>query len=257
MWEGPNLFRALDEDWRRVGTSAAARAALRRWAEVDDILGGLAHPAVVVERCHRRHDALAAGLLGAVIAHAAEEPLAARTVLQAVLPGLAAVSRRALPFVGTGRVWARVDELDQHVVAVAYERIHALAATRPAWVAKAVVDGTWQRVRWYAVRQVADGRQRSALSEADDLSAPPPAKPGWELAGVLADAVERGVLEQLDAWVVFHSRVNGTAMPLLAADAGLGTRRLWRRRERAEAELVAAGAAAGVVPAAAPTAGSA
>ncbi len=38
---------------------------------------------------------------------------------------------------GPGRVWASVDELDQHVVIVAYERIHALAPAPPRWLAEA------------------------------------------------------------------------------------------------------------------------
>jgi hypothetical protein len=240
MWEGPNLFRALEEEWRQAGASPAARTALRRWAAADDVLAGLADPASLVERCHDRDQADASALLAAVIRHARSDPLAARTVLQAVAPGLAAISRRALGFVGPGWVWASVDELDQHVVTVAYERIHALAPAPPRWPARALLDGTWQRVRWYAVRQRSDGRRRAALSEAADTPAPVPPTPGVELAGVLADAVELGVLEKLDAWVVFHSRVSGIAMPVLAADVGLGCRRLWRRRERAEEQLVAA-----------------
>jgi hypothetical protein len=61
MWEGPNLFRALEDDWRRVAASPSARAALRRWAQGDDVLVGVAHPAALVERCHSRHDAFSAG----------------------------------------------------------------------------------------------------------------------------------------------------------------------------------------------------
>ncbi len=168
MWEGPNLFRALDDEWRDTGTNAAARSALRRWADADQTLAAVPDPATLVSRCHDRDNRDRGGLLVAVIRHARTDRLAARTVLQAVLPGLAAVSRRARGFVGPGRVWRRVDELDQHVVAVACERIHALAPAPPPWLAKALVDGTWQRVRWYAVRQMADGRRRRALAEADD-----------------------------------------------------------------------------------------
>ena len=241
MWEGPNLLRALDEEWREVGTSAAARRALRRWADIDAVLSELTDPAELVRRCHSREDAGAGVLLGAVIRHAPTDRLAARTVLQAVLPGLAAISRRARGFVGPGRVWGRVDELDQHVVAVAYERIHALASAPPAWVTTALVDGTWQRVRWYAVRQRSDALRRAGLSEAAATPAPVAPTPGAELADVLADAVALGVLQELDAWVVFHSRVTGVAMPVLAADLGVGCRRLWRRRERAEKRLVSTG----------------
>lgn len=240
MWEGPNLFRALDDEWRDTGTNAAARSALRRWADADQTLESVPDPATLVSRCHDRGNRDRAALLVAVIRHARTDRLAARTVLQAVLPGLAAVSRRARGFVGPGRVWRRVDELDQHVVAVACERIHALAPAPPPWLAKALVDGTWQRVRWYALRHHADSRHHVTLSEARDTPATAPATPGEELAGVLAQAVELGVLENLDAWVVFHSRVSGIAMPVLAADVGLGCRRLWRRRERAEEQLVAA-----------------
>jgi hypothetical protein len=68
--------------------------------------------------------------------------------------------------------------------------------------------------------------------------------PSDQIAEVLADALELGVLDKVDAWVVFQSRVNRIAIPELAAGAGVGARWLWRRRERAEDELVSAGRSA-------------
>ena len=245
MWEGPNLFKMLDAEWDREAESRQARAASTRWARHHPgVLEGLASPAEVVRCCQARGDARrSADVLAAVLSQSADDRWAARTVLQAVLPGLAAVSRRARPLVGPAWVWSTVDELDQDVVAAACERI-VLLATGPArpWPAAAVVDGTWQRLRAF----VATERRRTgrcALVELDEPVALPTASAAEELAQTLADAVEQGILEPVDGWLVFASRVQGGAMEDLAAQVGRNPRALWRQRVRAERMLTGAGPA--------------
>jgi hypothetical protein len=98
MWDGPNLYRMLETEWNQIAESTVARAACARWTSDDAVLEGIASPAEVVARCQARGDrAHAAAVLAAVLGHAATDDWAARTVLQAVLPGLGALSRRARP----------------------------------------------------------------------------------------------------------------------------------------------------------------
>jgi hypothetical protein len=137
----PNLFRALENEWAVVGRSAAARAAIKRWSEYEPVVAGYESPAQVVICCHVRGDPQRSKeLLGAVLRLAHDE-LAARTVLQAVLPSLAARAWR-------GARWERckgtnieesVEELNADVLVAALERIRELAGTtppgrpRPSW----------------------------------------------------------------------------------------------------------------------------
>lgn len=117
------------DEWVATATSPDAVAACARWRAACPVLDGLASPADVVAECNRRGDpARSAAVLRAVLSQVGEGPWPARTVLQAVLPGLAAVVRRAMPQVGPHRSWRRAEELDQHAVGLAYERITALAA---------------------------------------------------------------------------------------------------------------------------------
>jgi hypothetical protein len=245
MWDGANLFKTLQVEWDRDADRPSARAACARWAEEDPALEGMSSPAEVVRGCHARGDGRrSATLLGAVIARAAHDRWAARAALQAVLPGLAAVSRRARPLVGPTGVWSSVEELDQHVVAIAWERITALSATSArTWPAAAIVDGTWQRLRGFISAERRHRGHRAALEDVEEPMCPAEPSAGEELAHTLATAVEQGILEPVDGWVVFSSRVRGDAIEDLAVEAGRNSRWLWRRRVRAEELLHAAGPA--------------
>jgi hypothetical protein len=238
MWDGPNLYRMLETEWNQIAESSRARAAYARWAKGDPVLEGIGSPAEVVAHCQARgNGAHSAAVLAAVLGHAATDDWAARTVLQAVLPGLATLSRRARPLVGPGRVWHHIDEVDQLLVANAYEWITALASQPPRWPARAVVTKTWQRLRDVADRESQRSTRQASLSELGDLREVPQTTAAAELAQTLVDAVERGVLEQVEGWLVFASRVRGEPIEALATQLDRHPRSLWRRRRRAEQRL--------------------
>ncbi len=238
MWDGPNLYRMLETEWNQIAESSRARSACARWARGDAVLEGIVSPAEVVARCQARGDgAHSAAVLAAVLGHAATDNWAARTVLQAVLPGLASLSRRARPLVGAGRAWQHIDEVDQFLVANAYEWITALASEPPRWPAQAVVAKTWQRLRDVADRECQRSTRQDSLSELGDLSEVPQTTAAAELAQTLVEAVERGVLEQAEGWLVYASRVLGEPIEALATQLDLHPRSLWRRRRRAEQRL--------------------
>ena len=241
MSDAINLFRVIERDWQREGASPPAQTALARWAEDQPALAGFTSPLEVVQRCHDRaqRDGSRA-LLVAVLSWAKRDRLAARTVLQAVLPGLAGISRRAYGFVGPSGVWQAIDELDQHVVAVAYERIHALSATGDPWGTVGIIDGTWQRVRTYALAALRERDRRTELSEhgVAELRAGPDRSAAEELVVALLDAVRRGVLERVDAGIVYQCHIHGLAVEALAPAIGCNVRSVWRRRARAEQRLV-------------------
>src|SRR5581483_6351045 len=121
--DAPNIIKALDDEWKMLGTSRRYRDALARWGEAEAVLAGFSSPAEVVKRAERRGDSAAANeLVGALLRRAAD-PLAARGQW-------AARASRRCPAVCDG-----LAELDQEVVAAAWERITALAGTSPDWPA--------------------------------------------------------------------------------------------------------------------------
>lgn len=241
--EEPKLFTRLSEEWRATATSPAATAACAEWARSSAALAGLTSPAAVVARCQERgNPAAAAAILRAVLAQVGTGPWPARTVLQAVLPGIFAVARRAEPLMGPGAPWQRVDEVDQEAVTAAYERIHALAGDPPTWPANAIVDWTWQRLRRAGIgeRRRSGTERRFEAAVARTASTP---TAGEELAHALVDAVEAGILQHVDARLIYASRVEDRSMEELAPAVGRNAWWGWRRRLQAERLLAGAGPA--------------
>src|SRR5829696_3728905 len=92
-------LRRWDEDWRRLVAAPSTAQAVHRWGD-DHRLGG----APDLPSLLRAAGAAAASptpeadvALGALVERAAQDVLAARIVLQRVLPGLMAVARRREP----------------------------------------------------------------------------------------------------------------------------------------------------------------
>lgn len=242
MWETTNLFKALSREWEHVCRGRHARASWARWAEgspglclLDDLEDAVAH-------CRQRGPH-AGEVLGALARNAAVDELAARALLQAVLPGLARVSRRAWREELSDWLWESLEEVDQLVLSTAYGVIRALAPDTP-WVAARVVDGTWQRLRSVMAARArwADHRTEIEAARLDERPAPEGLRgrsAGEELAAVLSEALERDVLDPFDAWLVYRSRAEEHSLARLQAEVGVERHVLGERRARAEQALVA------------------
>lgn len=241
--EQPNLFKALEEEWQATSRGPEAMAACAAWARSCPDLVGLASPAEVVVRCQQRGDqAGSAALLRAVLSQVGCGPWPTRTVLQAVLPGISSVSRRARALIGPHAPWQRPDELDQEAVTIAYERIGALAADPPEWPAMTIVDGTWQRLRRAAGTERRRSARRGRLGQEAPWarSVPSTTTAGEELADLLVDAVDLGILELVDARLVYASRIEDMPVEDLAARIGRNAWWAWRHRHHAEQKLAGA-----------------
>jgi hypothetical protein len=232
-----NPFRAITREWATLGHSAPARRALRRWREAEPVLAGFASPAEVVARCQQRGDSRAANALLGALLRLADEELAARTVLQAVLPSLAARAWRRRSD-GAG-LWDDVGELDAEMVALALERIAELAGTSPEWPSQAIVEVAYARLRWAA--QAARRRRLDTvpLEAFHDLAAAEPDGIDDDFAGVLLDAVASGGLRRRDAALIYATRVLGFSPAELAAHQRRDVRAVRSQRARAERTLVA------------------
>jgi hypothetical protein len=173
-------------------------------------------------------------VLGALL-RLAEDPLAGRAVLQAVLPSLAARAWRRR-WDGS-RLWDDVGELDAEMVVVAMERIAELAGTSPEWPSQAIVEVTYARLRWAA--QVARRRRVATvpLDAVHDLAVPDEAED--DFGDVLLDAVAAGGLRRDDAALIYATRVLGFTPAEVAERQRRDVRAVRTQRARAERTLVA------------------
>ena len=114
----------LDAEWRRLAESPEGHTAVWRWGLTHPALGGLTSLDEVLER--RRNPAAAQHVLLALAALAPADRVAARTLLQALVPGLLRLAGSS----GYGDPTAMADML-----AIAWERIRTYPSTRTGSVA--------------------------------------------------------------------------------------------------------------------------
>jgi DNA-directed RNA polymerase specialized sigma24 family protein len=138
----------LDGEWRHVARCGAGRRALQRWAEAYPALGGARDLGGLLER--RRVSAAGPAILAALAQLAPGDELAARTLLQALLPGLVRLARTTAA--------DDPDAIDE-VVSLGWERIRTYPPDRPGPVAANVVLDVRKRYRRY--------RRRTAIRSVD------------------------------------------------------------------------------------------
>jgi hypothetical protein len=237
----PNPFRSLAREWATLGANPSARTALRRWSEAEPVLAGFDSPAAVVARCQHRGDPRSANALLGALLRLADDDLAARAVLQAVLPSLAgrAWRRRWEGAVGVGRMWDDVEELDVDMIAYAVERIAELAGTSPEWPSQAIVEVTDARLRWAAQVARRRGIDTVPLDALYDIAAGQGHSADDEFSRVLLDAVASGGLRRSDAALIYATRILGFTPAEVAEHQRRDVRAVRVQRARAERTLVA------------------
>lgn len=160
------ILASLDAEWRRIARRPAARRAMVRWADTHAALRGAADLDELLER--RRDPAVAPPILATLAALAQTDELAARTLLQALLPGLVRLAATA----GYDDP-AAIEE----IVSLAWERIRTYPTRRPGSVAGNVLLDVKKRYRSHRHIEAprspeltveAGGTARSAEDEAVD-----------------------------------------------------------------------------------------
>jgi hypothetical protein len=220
------VFDQLDQEWGRLATD---RSTARRLGDVCCVAGG-ARSLGEVERFVRAADPPTADrVLLALVARAVTgDDLAARVLLQLLLPGTRSLANRW---------WAIGDPEERAAAAVAavYGRIRSYPlARRPGRVAANVLMD--------AARELRRAVPRMPVTLAEDPTPwRPPVEvvpnPAIELADVLMDAVRDCVITPQDAELIAASRISGTRVADIAERRGTRPRTLWDRRQRAEQAL--------------------
>lgn len=144
----------LDREWEQIADGLAGRRAMRVWGEDEPLFAGLRTLRQVIERVNERgHAERSDAILLVLLRHASTDDLAARTVLQAMMP---AVKNLTSKFSTCG-AWS-AEETAAVVVAAMWERIRTYPVERrPLKVSANLALDTRQRV-WRSGYKLVYGR---------------------------------------------------------------------------------------------------
>lgn len=250
----PALLRRLEAEWAVWADTRASVVAVRRWATTCPELENITCLAELRAACEcRDQTAVADRILLALVREATNgDTMAARVVLQLLLPGAARLIRR----------YAWTDDADS-VEACVISTLAELIATYPVG----------RRPRHVAANLLLDARHRlhretqvlrqHVLPDKDladvlaGLNTPtqtlrpttrraitaPPDDAGEahaELVELFAWAIGSQVLTPAEVALITQTRIDGIDITCLATEQGVTVRSMMRRRQRAEARLRAA-----------------
>jgi DNA-directed RNA polymerase specialized sigma24 family protein len=233
-----SFFIALNDDWLCTASSGEAVEALSKWSIDDPTLGGFDDLAALVAHVQRPgFPEESDRVLAALVRLAGSDDLAARTMLQALLPGIKALARQ-YRWVGPA------EDVTSSAVACAYERIRTYPIERrPHHVAANVLFDTRQALSRQGRRATTLDIAARGLRPFDDSRDEVPHEspcPGQELLELVGQALRDGRLDEADARLIILSRLEDKTMIELAAADGCDRQTMGRRRTRAETRLAEA-----------------
>lgn len=179
----PTTGDRLAAEWARLRRRPRVLRAANRWqitsepvADLDDLLRAVGFDVAASPATEAR--------LRALVHHAADDELAARVVIQRILPGLLAVVRRRRRWVG--------DDAFDDLLGAAWVAVRTFnPARRPACLAAALIsDADYRAFRAAARRRTADFAPVAELAHIGDDREPHAAD---ELAQIFREALAAGV----------------------------------------------------------------
>jgi len=221
------LFRELDDDWMRLTSEAGPDDTLNRWARDDAAFRGHSGLRELVAYIrHPGHPSVSDELLCALVRRAPTDALAARAVLQALIPGLKVIA--------ISRANANDDdEVDAVVVACAWERIRRYPHNRrPRYIAANIVRDTRKDV----TREYPFAPRRVDLAD-EPPDAPHPMCAGEEVTMLVREALDAGIIDDHEATLIARTRLGGETLRGVAASLGVSAEAIRKRCRRAENRL--------------------
>lgn len=223
-------FDALDEEWARLARSDEALEALGRWASCYPALAGTEDLGGVLRR--RRNPELARDVLAALAELAPTDIVAARTLLQALLPGLLCLA---------GTAGYSDPHAPEEMVAFAWERIRTYPRTRSGSVAGNVLLDV--RKDYRRQKQAEVSGEAVLVDETARFRGPSPEEVVvgcmtlHELVDDLDAAQRGGVINGAALRLIMRTRVGGESLAEVAAESDVAAPVLKVRRWRAEQRL--------------------
>jgi DNA-directed RNA polymerase specialized sigma24 family protein len=223
----------LERDWQRELANGTVARHLREWRIKETALSSFSSPDALTRYLRAssggdRQDAV----LGALVRQARTDVVAARLVLQRLLPAL---KRRA------GRLLIDAsdrEELWSLLLAQTWEKIRTFPIGRlPHHVAANLVLSSVRD----AVRTLAAEHAPVDRSLVDEPGQPPDGEPEPTtrgIDGVLARAVTAGAISTVEAELIAITRIDGQPLGPIAVREGVTLNTLVQRRRRAEQRLL-------------------
>lgn len=218
-----HIFDALERDWTDVVQRASAQAALWRWRHEPALADAHCLTEILLRTRHGADPAQADAVLGALVRRAGDDPMAARTTLQALQPGMISLALRH----GGRRHPDRASE----IVSATIERIRSYPfERRPRAIAANVLLDVHQRMWRAAQREL----PTIAIAPADWHWEPPRQEPEAvdEVIEVVTAARDRALITPEEAALIL-SPVLGISID--ATD--VLPRSIDKRRQRATQKL--------------------
>ncbi len=225
------LFRALDEEWNDLVRSARARTRLDHWRD-DPTLRPFEDLSAIVHALRNggSDPAAANQILAALAIRAADDDLAARTMLQALIPGLVNVAKRlASPNL--------CEDLEAQVLTEAVDRIRNYPLDRrPRAIAA--------NITWDVFGRIARRGRATEIAVAELTGeAEVPIDPSDEVHGLLTEALETGKLRQADAQLLAAISIGHDTIATRARTEGTTYKAMnerWRRARNRFRDALAA-----------------
>jgi DNA-directed RNA polymerase specialized sigma24 family protein len=224
------LFTTLDTEWQQLQQRRGTRSHYRRWQDNHPVFADYASLEALMTAARRRDDpATADRILAALAARSAEDDLAARTLLQAILPGLRTLA-------ATHHWLAPADDLEASLVALAWQHIrHYPVHTRPRRIAANLLLDTGHHLR----REHLRARHESPSDIIGTEHGTTKSSAAEELTALVVRAVTLGNLRPETASLILRTRVLDEGVDDIAQRLGYPTDTIRHRRRRAERTLKA------------------
>ena len=226
---GGDLIERLEGEWPLLAAGPLQQR-LRLWAEQEPALAGFATPQQLLRqlRSLRGRPRAEDAILVALVRQAHADPLAARVVLQALLPGLKALAGRLLLEA------SERDELWSSLLAHCWERIRSYPLERrPTRVAANVLLDTLKRTS----RELTH-RRRDRDQLTNDASRTGETHVSADVERLLERAVAAAAISAAEAELILRTRIDGEDLHAVAAELGVAYHTLTVRRLRAEKRLL-------------------
>jgi DNA-directed RNA polymerase specialized sigma24 family protein len=222
-----DLIERLEAEWPALA-SGPLLTRLRIWSEREPVLASFATPQQLLRQLrglrgdHRAEDE--------ILRQAQMDPLAARVVLQALLPGLKALARRILLDA------SERDELWSALLAHCWERIRSYPLERrPARIAANTLLDTLKKTTYELKRNRRDRDQYTHEPPTEQAALKPA---DIDIQRLVQRAIAAAAISEEEAELILRTRIDGADLHALADEAGLAYHTVKVRRLRAEKRLL-------------------
>jgi hypothetical protein len=235
-------IRQLRTEWQALGTASRSRTACQGLAACEQVIAhlqvnDLAELVDVLSlSSHRLSRNDAAAVITAMLRSAGVDVLIPRAIIQALIPGVVALSRRIDSADGP---WCDLDQFFVDAISSLWEQIITWSGTTRPYAAGDLLSGVRTRLR---TLQASERRHRCRRADSPDALELIPAsfgRTGEELlATELIEATGHG-LTPADASLLYSTAILGMSVAEVADHTGESVVRLRRRRRNVIAGLVA------------------